>query len=480
MKSKGVILLVLLAGLISCNVQSQNATLLNQRSGFVRISTKYPAYFETTDNKTWIPVMINYIVPAGQDEPAAFATIENYFRNFSTNGGNAMRIWISSPFLEIEDQKAGQYSSTKFARIDKVLQLAEKYQIRIKFTLQNIRSISGGEAKQPWANSTVLSADNGGPFTGIKEYINTAKGKKYYLNRVKALAEKYKNNKQIFGWELWNEMDAVDSKDWFAFTTEILDSVKALFPNHLVTQTLGSLHSKDAAGRYEQFFGLHNNPYVSLHRYIDPGKDWSQYDDITRPVDSMIFPAIQFAQSNVQNKPIVVYEIGAVEANHAGPSKLYLVDTAGVLIHDMIFAPFFCGAAGTGGMWHWDSYVEHQHLWYHYQRFQNAIKGIDPAEERFTPFTLASQGVRAYGLKGKNQTIIWCRNAENNWKTEFLQNIPPVLKTDFYIRLEDTGRATAHTAKVYDPWKDEWTTVAIKDGTISMPSFLRSVVIVIK
>ncbi|MEJ7679474.1 MAG: hypothetical protein WKG06_16760 [Segetibacter sp.] len=339
-----------------------------------------------------MPVMINYVVPAGQDEPAAFTTIENYFRNFSTNGGNAMRIWISSPFLEIEDEKAGQYSSNKFARIDKILQLAEKYQIRIKFTLQHIRTITAVEARQPWANSTILSADNGGPFTGIKEYINTAKGKKYYLNRVRALAEKYKNNKQIFGWELWNEMDAVDSKDWFPFTTEVLDSVKALFPHHLVTQTLGSLHSKDAADRYEQFFGLQNNPYVSLHRYIDPGKDWSQYDDITRPVDSMIFHAMQFAQSNVQNKPIVFNEIGAVEANHAGPSKLYQIDTAGVLIHDMIFAPFFCGAAGTGGMWHWDSYVERQHLWYHYQRFQNAIKRIDPAEERFTPFTLAGQG----------------------------------------------------------------------------------------
>ncbi|MEJ7679475.1 MAG: hypothetical protein WKG06_16765 [Segetibacter sp.] len=88
--------------------------------------------------------------------------------------------------------------------------------------------------------------------------------------------------------------------------------------------------------------------------------------------------------------------------------------------------------------------------------------------------------MRAYGLKGKNQTIIWCRNAENNWKTEFLQHIPPALKTDFSIRLEETGRTNAHTVKVYDPWKDEWTTVAIKGGSISMPSFLRSVVVVIK
>lgn len=480
MKSKPVILLFLLVTLVSCDARAQNSSALDQQSEFIRISTKCPAYFETTGGKTWVPVMINYIVPAGQDEATAFATIENYFRNFSTNGGNAMRIWISSPFLEIEDRKAGQYSSDKFARIDKVLQLAEKYGIRIKFTLQHIRTITAGQAKQPWANSTVLSADNGGPFTDIKEYINTAKGKQYYLNRAKALAERYKDNKQIFGWELWNEMDAVDSKDWFAFTTEILDSVKALFPNHIVTQTLGSLHSKDAADRYEQFFGLQNNPYVSLHRYIDPGKDWSQYDDITRPVDSMILQAMRFAQRNVHNKPIVVNEIGAVEANHAGPSKLYLVDTAGVLIHDMIFAPFFCGAAATGGMWHWDSYVERQHLWYHYQRFQHAIKGIDPAEERFTPFTLDKQGVRVYGLKGRHQTIIWCRNAENNWKTEFLQHIAPTLKTDFSISLADIGKTNAHTAKIYDPWKDEWTNGAIKDGKVSLPSFLRSVVLVIK
>lgn len=479
-KSTRIVLLVVLAGLISCRTLRQKTTALSDNKGFVRISTKYPAYFETTDNKTWLPVMINYIVPSGQEETAAFATIENYFRNFSSNGGNAMRIWISSPFLEIEDEKAGQYNPKKFARIDRVLQLAEKYNIRIKFTLQHIRTITAGQAKQPWANSTILSADNGGPFTGIKEYINTAKGKKYYMDRVRALSERYKNSKQIFGWELWNEMDAVDTKDWLAFTKEILDSVKVLFPHHLVTQTLGSLHSQDAANRYEEFFALQNNPYVSLHRYIDPGKDWSQYDDITRPVDSMVFQAVQFAQNNVQNKPIVVNEIGAVEANHAGPSKLYLVDTAGVLIHDMIFAPFFCGAAGTGGLWHWDSYVERQHLWYHYKRFQNAIKGIDPVEERFIPFNFANNGVRAYGLKGKNQTIIWCRNAENNWKTEFLQNIPPTLKTGFSIRPEDTGKTDVHTATVYDPWKDEWTTAEIKNGNISVPAFLRSVVIIIK
>ena len=60
----------------------------------VRVSTRDSRYFEK-DGKTWIPVMINYIVPYGQAEEPAFANIETYFRNFSANGGDAMRIWIS-------------------------------------------------------------------------------------------------------------------------------------------------------------------------------------------------------------------------------------------------------------------------------------------------------------------------------------------------------------------------------------------------
>lgn len=407
---------LLLAAFVFCKAQKQHPGVIDSKTKFVRASTTYPAYFETADNRTWIPVMINYIVPAGQNESAAFTTIENYFRNFSGNGGNAMRIWISSPFLEIEDKQAGQYSANKFARIDKVLELAEKYHIRIKFTLQHIRTIAARQVKNAWSNSTVLSSDTGGPFKDIRQYVNTTEGKKYYLNRVRALSEKYKNNKQIFGWELWNEMDAVGTNNWYDFTKEILDSVKLLFPHHMVTQTLGSLHSEDAAKRYEQFFTLQNNDFVSLHRYIDPGKDWNQYDNITRPVDSLVYDAMQFAKKHVTGKPIVVNEIGAVEANHIGPSKMYAVDTAGVLIHDMIFAPFFCGAAGTGGLWHWDSYVQRQNLWYHYQRFQNAINGIDPVKERFASFTLEKQGVRSYGLKGIHQTIVWCRDGENNWK----------------------------------------------------------------
>lgn len=450
---------------------------MNNDPEFIRVSTKYPRYFETIDGRPWIPVMINLIIPNGEEKEVLEKT-EIYFKHFSENGGNSMRIWISSPFLEIEDQKVGEYSQAKFNRIDSVISLAQKYDIQIKFTLQHIRSIKlDGEGVAAWSNRAFMAVKNGGPFKSIGDYINSPAGKKAYLDRVKVLSERYKENKQIFSWELWNEMDAVDDKDWFRFSAEMLDSVKILFPNHLVAQTLGSMHSADADQRYEKFLTLNNNDYITVHRYLDPGTDWGQYDHVHGPIDLLISNAIQFVYRPGIMKPVSANEHGAVEANHQGPSKLYPKDTLGVFIHDMIFAPFFCGAAGCGALWHWDSYVEKQNLWHHYQRFNRAINGIDPVKEEFVPFTFNHDSVRFYGIKGKNTTMIWCRDTKNNWKTELQQGIRPEIREDLSFELSVTNRMNYISAEVYDPWKDEWTRVQIKNGSVTLPPFLRSAVI---
>lgn len=467
---------------IGCVPQKANTDLSDKTSSiesFIRVSTKNPRYFETTDGYTWIPIMINFIIPNGEEEEV-FKKVELYFKHFSENGGNAMRIWISSPFLEIEDQKVGEYSEVKLNRVDSVLSLAKKYNIRIKFTLQHIRSIKpDGPGIASWSNRAFMSVENNGPFKDMKEYVNSPKGRNAYLNRVKALSKRYKNNKQIFSWELWNEMDAVDDKDWLPFSSAILDSVKACFPNHLIAQTLGSLHSVDADLRYEKLLTLPDNDYITVHRYLDPGTDWKQYDQVHGPIDLLISNAVQFVYRPEVLKPIVANEHGAVEANHTGPNKLYLKDSLGVFIHDMIFAPFFCGASGCGSMWHWDSYVEKQNLWFHYQRFNSAINGIDPISEEFMPFTFVKDSVRCYGIKGKKTTLIWCRDINNNWKTELQEGITPQIRNDFSIDLDVTNGMNYNSAKVYDPWSDKWTKVKIKNETLTLPPFLRSAILIL-
>ena len=144
-----------------------------------------------------------------------------------------------------------------------------------------------------------------------------------------------------------------------------------------------------------------------------------------------------------------------------------------------IFTPFFCGASGCGSMWHWDSYVEKQNLWFHYQRFNSAINGIDPIGEEFVPFTFLTDSVRCYGIKGKKTTMIWCRDARSNWKTELQEDIPPQIRNDFSIEVAVTNGINYNSAKVYDPWSDTWTKVKIKNGTVTLPSFLRSAILIL-
>lgn len=151
------------------------------------------------------------------------------------------------------------------------------------------------------------------------------------------------------------------------------------------------------------------------------------------------------------------------------------------MLHDMIFAPFFCGAAGTGALWHWYHYIMKNQLWYHFARFRTALSGIDPVKERFEPVRFESNGVRCYGLKGRHKTIVWCRDSLNNWQTELIAKQPPVARTDFLLSTEKFSDRRFRRVRVYNPWTDEWQQVSSnQEGQLVIPPFIRSVVVVLE
>ncbi len=468
--------IILLISTIFFSIGVQSITNIDPIEKPIQISKDYSRYFIEKTGNTWIPIMINYLPrqqAANDDE--AFAEIERYFKNFSSNGGNALRIWISTPFLEIEDTEEGVYNPLKFERIDKMLALAEKYGILIKFTLQHITTIS---SSNKWSNSAVLAKN----YKNIREYANTPKGLASYLKRAKALSDRYKNNEQIYSWELWNEVDGMIDADWMGFSNSAIDAVTELFPNHLVVQTVGSLDSEfSETTKYPNYFEIKNNDFISVHRYLDLGDKWQQYEKIRIPMDELAAYGVDFSYKRVPNKPIVVNEIGAVQPSHIGPSELYPVDKEGLLLHDMIFAPFFAGAAGSGGAWHWDSYIDKNNLWYHFKRFNNAINKVDPIKEKFVPFFFEYSGLKWYVLQGENKTLVWLRDAANNWKSELENGTKPQTISNVHINIEKIQTTSRKKYSVYDPWKDAWVKAAmISSGEIEIPEFSRSVVILLE
>jgi len=458
------------------NVQKHSFSANRQ----IRVSPNDFAYFSFADSSPYIPVGINMINPSGRynNKPdSAFYEIEQWMKNLSENGGNYIRVWLSNSFWDIEEE-AGKYNKEKVRRIYRLIEMARKYHLRIKLTLEHFRSITIKENPQQWATKFAYHKSHGGPFDSVRQYLASAEGERLFLDKVDFYRKRYGSDTLFFGWELWNEMNAMSvPKDslFFAWNEKMLAAVKQRFPEQLVMQSLGSFDGEYARPVYKRIMSMPGNEVAQVHRYLDAG---AEMEICHAPMDIICASAVQELLSYHLPKPVLLAETGAVGPRHAGPSKYYVKDTAGSLLHDILFAPFFSGAAGTGMSWHWESYVHKNNLWYHFARFNEVIKGIDPIQEKFSPSFTETNLLRIYVLKGKNTTLLWLRDKMNNWESEFEKGMAPQILHGININLEDLGITSPVTKiDIYDPWKNIWTTAEKDSAAFTLPDFKRSVVI---
>lgn len=417
--------------------------------------------------------MINPSGKNSKNPDSALAEIGGWMKNLAANGGNYIRVWLSQAFWDIEE-KAGIYNEEKASRIDRFIQMARENHLHIKLTLEHFRSLTTQENPQEWAAKFAYHTSNGGPLDSIRQYLTTAAGRKLFLDKVDYYKKRYGSDTLFFGWELWNEMNAVKGPEdsvFYEWNETMLKEVKQRFPDNLVMQSLGSFDGDYARPVYERVMAMQGNEVAQVHRYLDLG---APFAICHAPMDVICSSAIKDLQGYHLGKPVILAETGAVEPHHAGPSKYYPKDTAGILLHDILFAPFFTGSAGAGMSWHWESYVDRNKLWYHFGRFNEAIKGIDPVSESFTHELEESEKFRMYKLMGKHTTLIWIRDKNNNWKTELDENIvPKVFHGDTYKL--PTGEKKKISA--YDPWKNTWIVLKSKKNKIVFPDFSRSIVL---
>jgi len=442
-------------------------------ASFVQVSPRDECYFELTNGTPHVPIGLNMIAPWGRDEKEALATMERWIKALSDNRGNYIRLWLSHNFFDIEHERSGRYDSEKAKRIDAVLEMARRHNIRVKMTVEHFRHFF--RDTQSWAAKPIHHVSRGGPAKDMDDFFQGQKSLEQFKKKLQWYAARYGDDPVIFAWELWNEMDTVRGKGYMEWTEEMLAELKRLFPKNLVTQSLGSFDNASKRQRYRRVSLMKDNDFANVHRYLDLG---ASLEICKGPVDLLAADAIQELRNFECGKPIILAESGAVEPGHAGPFKLYKADRAGIILHDIIFASFFAGAAGTGQNWHWDHYVAANNLWFQFNRFAEAIKGIDPPAEAFEPIRIDHQRLRIYALKGKHTLIAWCRDRQNTWETELARSEPPATVSDAVIPVTAAGRDLDGVAVgFYDPWSNRWTRGRIEGNRVSLPDFTRSLVV---
>ncbi len=274
-----------------------------------------------------------------------------------------------------------------------------------------------------------------------------------------------------------NAVHGPEDSAFFAWNKKMLIEVKNRFPENLAMQSFGSFDRESGRENYKKIMTMKENEVAQIHRYLDLG---AKMEICHGPLDVSTADAIHELQSYNPGRPMILAETGGVEPRHTGPIRYYKKDTVGLILHDVLFAPFFAGSAGVGMIWHWVPYVHENNLWFQFGRFSNAIKGINPIKEDFKPGYNETERLRVYTLKGSLTTLIWLRDKQNNWKTELEEEIPPEMVRMKGRDILEFFRSDFTSFKIYDPWKDRWSEKFTSSKLPDSVEFKRSLVLMVK
>ncbi|AHF90699.1 hypothetical protein OPIT5_11310 [Opitutaceae bacterium TAV5] len=453
----------------------------------MRVSARHGRYLEFDDGTTFVPVGLNLSFPRfAKNAEEGLVCYGEWLHELAANGGNFFRLWLGHPFFDVEPDRAGEFDETAAERLGRVLDLAWSLGLRTKVTLEHFRSLETAPVAEIFPGAARFErgqyhCSKGGPVESMDAFWRGTEAQAFYLEKLDWLAERFAGHPAVMAWELWNEINAAQGHGWEVWTEQMLPELRRRFPRCITLQSLGSFCGGYAEPAYRWLCGLPGNDVAQVHRYLDPGAEW----EVCRgPVDVLVADAVRTlcewrTEAGGVTCPVLLAEGGAVEAHHAGPSNLYERDHEGIILHDVLFAPFFAGAAGCGQAWHWDVYVARHQLWWHFGRFARAIAGFDPVAEGAEPVFWETPRLRVYALHGKDVSLIWLRDRRCDWSSELEAGRDAVPVAGEHLCLL-SDFATSGLVEFYDPWRDcGWADRQGLNGNagIALPTFTRSLVV---
>ncbi len=257
--------------------------------------------------------------------------MEAHFKDMAQMGVTMIRTWgitVDDGSGEYEALVTGPdaYNETAFRRIDKMLELCNKYKIRVILCLVKENKYWGGTAAfsrlyggGDYYQTTAVKA-------GFKELLRT------FANRKNGFTGQiYKNDKAIMAWEFGNEVPN-DKSGWIA---EMADYLKGVAPNQLIADP------RRANGVQQMKENV--NDVLANNKNIDIVKT-RQYPNYGNSVTELW-------NECKGKRPLIIDEFQRLDGFKEVLEAVYNTGTSGVLLWSLM-KPQYNGGIGSHALFH--------------------------------------------------------------------------------------------------------------------------------
>jgi hypothetical protein len=385
--------------------------------GFVRLAKDDPRYFEFSNGSFFYPIGHNLRSPGdsrsekqGKEARAnsewamrqGTRAYEKWFARMRENGENFTRVWMSPWWcgLEWNSQHSGYhglgyYNQANAARLDRVLELAEKEGITVNLETMNHGALST-RIDEDWSGNPLNECTQRGGFLRYAtQFFDSERALELHRNRLRYTIARWGYSRAIAWWGVMTETEWVEayyrsvrgrdvsdklaSEDWVPRPYESHEH-KQKVVDWIVT-TGGYIRQTDAhphpvSTHFSMpFYGLEvwhrpNVDVVHNNTYTESVTWWRQneFKETDGIADVMFVFARQY-DAHARRKPLMVGEWGGSPYGSPGPHLA-------AELHTGTWVMTMTRCAGTAGFWWWN-FLDAENLYPHFKAVAAFMKGED-------------------------------------------------------------------------------------------------------
>lgn len=326
--------------------------------GVLQVEETHKRNFVFENGTTFIPIGQNtgwYTSSTRQTEDYRV-----WFEKMHENYANYTRIWMGTWSFALHwgtDYDDFTSRQPQAARLDKVIELANEYDIYYMLTLLNHGQFSATVNAQ-WANNP-WNKDKGGILDYPAQFFTNTIAKETYKQQLLYIIGRWGYSSHLAAWELFNEVDWTDnfnSTAVYMWHTEMAQFMKENDPyNHMVTTSYKGTTGGAYQSKWIDFVNPHDYGYASKN------------------VMEHLSPVLESLFNNYE-KPVLHSEIGINWENGGSNRSL---DPTGISLKQSQWTGMMGGGAGAAMNWWWDSWVHPNDLYYRFKGAGAYAKNMD-------------------------------------------------------------------------------------------------------